>query len=589
MKTFRQLLYFLTSQEKKRAGLLLIMILLMAFIDTLGVASIFPFIALLTNPSLVETNFFLNSIFQASNVIGIKTNQEFIFLFGVLVFMFLIFSLSFKAITIYVQTRFIEMRGYSIGKNLLENYLNQPYSWFLNRNSADFAKTILSEVGLILAQGLTPIFNLISYSIVSISIILLLLLINIKLTLIAAFVIGGAYLIIFYFSRKFLFRIGEERVIANKFRFKWISEAFGALKVVKVSRVEKVFIDRFSESSITFAKHQASSQIINQLPRFLIEAISFGGMIIIILFSITKTGSFINSAPIIAVYAFASYRLLPSIQQIYQASTSLKFSNATINNLYNDLKNLEAPVINQDQGILHFNKSITLNHIYYNYPNSLKTALKDISIKISVGSTVGLIGPTGCGKTTTVDIILGLLEPQKGTLEIDGEVIISKNIRAWQRSIGFVPQHIYLSDDTIAANIAFGVNPKDIDQKAVEKACKIANIHNFIINELPKQYQTTTGERGIRLSGGQLQRIGIARALYHNPKVLILDEATSALDNQTEKVVMDAINNLNKEITIILIAHRLNTVKNCDIIFKLDKGELVSQGTYEELNIDNKL
>jgi len=312
-------------------------------------------------------------------------------------------------------------------------------------------------------------------------------------------------------------------------------------------------------------------------------------MLLLILFIISKTGTLINSIPIIAVYAFAGYRLIPSIQQIYQSITSLKFSNATVNQVYDDLKNLKISSLNQDQDILPFNKTIKLNHIIYNYPNSSRTALKDINLTIPALKTVGLVGPTGCGKTSTVDVILGLLEPQKGTLEIDGEIITKKNLRSWQRSIGYVPQNIYLSDDTIAANIAFGVDPENINFQSIERAAKIANLDMFVINELPNKYQTVVGERGVRLSGGQRQRIGIARALYHNPKVLILDEATSALDNQTEQTVMDEINKLRKDLTIILIAHRLNTIKNCDVIFRFEKGQLVTQGTFNELFNVNKI
>ena len=204
-------------------------------------------------------------------------------------------------------------------------------------------------------------------------------------------------------------------------------------------------------------------------------------------------------------------------------------------------------------------------------------------MNIPVKFTVGLVGTTGCGKTTTVDIILGLLEAQKGTLEVDGKIITKKNVRAWQKIIGYVPQQMYLSDDTVASNIAFGLELNEINQEALERASKIANLHEFITNDLPNKYHTMIGERGVRLSGGQRQRIGIARALYHNPKVLILDEATSALDNETEKAVMDAVNNLNKNVTIILIAHRLNTVKNCDIIYKLEKGSIINKGTFDEL------
>ena len=294
-------------------------------------------------------------------------------------------------------------------------------------------------------------------------------------------------------------------------------------------------------------------------------------------------GNFNNSLPIISLYVFAGYRLMPAVQQIYSSLTQLTFVSPSVDKLYYDLKNLKSYNKNQEENILTFNNEINLNHIYYNYPNTSRTTLRDISLTIPAKSTVGFIGSTGCGKTTTVDIILGLLCPQKGTLKVDGKVITEQNSRAWQRLIGYVPQHIYLSDDSVMANIAFGIEPKNINQDMIIEASKIANLHKFVTDELPNNYQTSIGENGVRLSGGQRQRIGIARALYHNPRVLILDEATSALDNQTEQEVMDAIFNYSKDITIILIAHRLNTVKNCDIVYKLEKGKIIDQGSFDEL------
>jgi ABC-type branched-subunit amino acid transport system ATPase component len=279
---------------------------------------------------------------------------------------------------------------------------------------------------------------------------------------------------------------------------------------------------------------------------------------------------------------------MPAVQGIYSSLVQLTFISPSLNNVYEDLQNLRPINVNLNHEVLTFNKTITLNNIYYDYPNRSIPALKNLSLIIPIKSVVGLVGATGSGKTTTIDIILGLLETQKGTLEVDGKVITKQNIRSWQRSIGYVPQHIYLSEDTIEANIAFGVETKDINKNMVEKAAKVANLHKFVIEELPKQYYTTIGERGVRLSGGQRQKIGIARALYRNPQVLILDEATSALDNQTEQVVMDAVNNLSGDITIILIAHRLNTVRNCDIIYQLDKGQIISQGTFDKLIGGNK-
>jgi ABC-type multidrug transport system fused ATPase/permease subunit len=583
MHTFKKLLFLLTPHERKRAGLLIIMITIMVLLDMIGVASVLPFVAVLTNPSLIETNVILNTMFQNLSMFGIETNQEFLFALGVLVFMLLIISLVFKALTTYAQVQFAQMREYSIGKRLIEGYLHQPYSWFLSRHSADLGKTILSEVSTIVGQGISPSMELIAKGMTAIALITLLILVDPKLAFIVGFSLSAAYLIIFYIVRKYLNRTGEERVTNNQLRFEVVSEMFGAAKEVKVGGLEETYIKFFSNSAKIFARTQASSLIISQLPRFILEAVAFGGILLIILYIMAKTGGFNNALPVISLYVFAGYRLMPALQQIYSSFANLVFVGPSVNKLHHDLKSLKPFNENQDQEILTFNKTITLKNIHYNYPNASRTALKNISLTIPAKSTVGLVGATGSGKTTTVDIILGLLVAQKGTLEVDGKVITKQNARAWQRSIGYVPQHIYLSDDTVAANIAFGVEPKDINLTAVLKSSKIANLHNFVIDELPKQYQTTIGERGVRLSGGQRQRIGIARALYHNPQVLILDEATSSLDNLTEKAVMDSVNNLSKDITIILIAHRLSTVKKCDNIFLLENGELKNNGTFEEL------
>jgi ABC-type multidrug transport system fused ATPase/permease subunit len=589
METFKKLLFLLSPHERKRAGLLLLMIIIMALLDMIGVAIILPFMAVLTNPDLIETNDALNIMFKASSIFGVENNQQFLFALGFLLFAFLIISLIFKALTTYAQVRFVQMRNFSITKKLVEGYLHQPYTWFLSHNSAELGKTILSEVGNVVTNGIGPLMEVIAKGMVATALIILLIIVDPKLALMVGFFLSVAYSLIFYFTRNYLNFLGKNNLKNNELRFKSISEAFGAIKEVKVEGLEQSYIKLFSKPAQAYHRNTASSQLVGQLPRFFLEAIAFGGILLIILYIISKSGSFNSAIPIISLYVLAGYRMLPALQQIYAALSQLTFVGPSIDKLHDDFKNLKLININQDQSVFPLNKTINLKNINYNYPNTSRTALKDINLIISAKSTIGFVGTTGSGKTTIVDIILGLLEAQKGTLEVDGKTITRQNSRSWQRSIGYVPQHIYLSDDTIAANIAFGVEPKDIDQEAVEKVCKIANLHNFVIDELPKQYQTTTGERGVRLSGGQRQRIGIARALYHNPKVLILDEATSALDNKSEKVVMDAVNNLNKEITIILIAHRLDTVKNCDVIFKLEKGQLVGQGTYEELNINNKL
>ncbi len=583
MQTFKKLLFLLTTHERKRASLLLLMILIMALLDMIGVASILPFMAVLTNPSLVDTNLFLNFLFNTSVIFGVSNNQQFLFILGLLVFIMIVVSLLFKAITTYAMFRFIRMREYSIGKRLVEGYLNQPYSWFLNRNSAELGKNILSEVATMNANSIMPFMEIISKGTVSIAIIILLITVDPKIALIVGFLFSGLYFFIFFSIKGYLKRNGKERLESNKSRYLVVNEAFSAAKEIKVSGLEKIYVNLFSNPAYTFARSTAVQGVIAQIPRYIFEILAFGGILLIILYKMTQAGNFNSIIPIFSLYIFAGYRLMPAIQQIYASFTSLTFAAPALEKLYNDLKNLKSINLNQDKGILPLNKSINLKNIHYNYPNTSRVSLKNINLEIPAKSIVGFVGPTGSGKTTLVDIILGLLEAQNGTLKIDEKVITKENIRSWQRSIGYVPQYIFLKDDSIAANIAFGVSHENINQKALERASKIANLHNFVVEELPNQYQTSIGERGVRLSGGQRQRIGIARALYRNPQVLILDEATSALDSETEKAVMDSVNNLRNDITIILIAHRLNTLRNCDTTFKLDKGQIVNRGTFDEL------
>ena len=583
MKTFNKFLYLLTSHERKRMYLLIGMILIMALFDMLGVASIMPFMAVLSNPELVESNSILNKLFKISGIFGVKTNQEFLYTLGILVFLFLITSLIFRALTLYAQVRFLTAREYLLGKRLIEGYLHQPYSWFLRRHSAELGKTILSETGKIVSKGLAPLLNLISQSAVTIAIITLLILVDPKLTLIVGLVLGLAYGIVYKFIGAFISRIGKEDLKVNEWRFTAINEAFNAAKEIKLGGLEKIYIERFSYPSKILAKNTALLGIVGQIPRFALEAIVFGGMILVTLYLMSQSGNFTSAAPILALYAFAGYRLMPALQKIYSNITRIRFTVPALDSVYNDLKSLKPYDSSVKQEALQLNNQIILKNLYYSYPNSSRTALKNINFTIQARSNVGIVGTTGSGKTTVVDIILGLLEANKGTLEIDGKIINKHNLKAWQHSIGYVPQQIFLADDTVAANIAFGIDPKDILQDKVEQAAKIAKLHEFVINELPLKYQTTVGEKGVRLSGGQRQRIGIARALYHNPQILILDEATSALDNLTERAVMEAVHELKKDITIILIAHRLSTVKNCDKIFLMEKGEIKKEGTFEEL------
>ena len=583
MKNFKKLLYLLTSRERKEAIIMLIMIIIVALSEMISITSILPFMAVLTDPSIIETNIYLNKFFQFIKVFGVENNDEFLLALGTVVLILIFSSIFLKAFSSYLQIRFVLKLEYKVGKRLFERYLNQPYGWFLNINSADLGRTILSETGQVIVGGIKTILDLIAKGVLTISIMFLLIIANPKLASIIGLSLTIFYLTITFLIKNLLKKIGKKRFENNKYRFKIASEAFNAVKEIKVRGLEKIFVDIFSGSAKVYAQTQSSASIIREMPRYILEIIAFSGILSIIFFAKTQSGSYVSVLPIISLYIFAGYRLMPALQTMYAAFSQITFIGPAIDKIYNDLKTLKLSIKNQHQKFLSFEKSITLSNIFYSYPNSQRTALKGINLQIPAKSKIAFVGETGCGKTTTVDIILGLLDPQKGSLKIDDTIITKQNLSSWQFSIGYVPQNIFLDDDSVAGNIAFGVDHKNIDHDAVEKVSKIANLHEFVVNELPNQYEEIIGERGIRLSGGQRQRIGIARALYHNPKLLILDEATSALDNKTEKKVMDEILNLDKNITIIIISHRLNTVKDCDIIFKFQKGELVSQGTFDEV------
>ena len=581
MTTFFKLYDLLSLSERKKALALIGMILIMAALDVIGVASIMPFIAILGNPKLIESNIILNQIYIR---FGFNDRHEFLFGIGLGVFILIVVSLAFKALTSYVQTSFTHMREFTIGKRLVEGYLDQPYSWFLNRNSAILGTAILSEVGTVIGGGLIPFMTVIAQGAVTLSLVLLLLLVDPVLALTTCIVLGSAYLIIFALMSNSLKRLGLASTKANQERFTTISEAFSATKEVKLGGLEQNYIKRFSRAAEAYASCQAAALVIAQLPRFVLEIIAFGGMLILILYIMAIHKEFTEAIPIIALYAFAGYRLMPALQQIYGALTQLRFIAPALNRLHKDLIDIQKKVKQKENSTPFEIKScINLNKIIYRYPNSNKDEIKEININISVNKITGIVGSTGSGKTTTVDIILGLLTPQKGTVTIDGTVINEKNLRQWQNIIGYVPQNIYLADDTVGANIAFGVEKRNINYEKIEKVSRIANLHDFVVNNLPNGYSTNIGERGVRLSGGQKQRIGIARALYNNPKLLILDEATSALDSITEKVVMEAVSKLGQEITIIMIAHRLSTVRNCDQIYMLKNGQIEASGTFLEL------
>jgi ABC-type multidrug transport system fused ATPase/permease subunit len=582
LTTYRQLFALLDRAERRQVYGLLVLITLMALIDLVGVAAVLPFLAAAADPEVVRENAFLAALYAAS---GVSTDRAFLLLLGGLVLAFILLGMIVKLAGQYRIIRFGHRRNHSFSRRRLARYLGQPYAWHLNHNSATLGAAILTECDRVVGYALLPALKILAQSVSLLCLIGLLVVVSPGVALSAALGIGGTYALIFLFARARLTRYGKRQVAANAARYQVAQEAFGGIKDVKLMGLEPRYVSRYDTPTRSFVEAHAMSQIIAELPRFLLEAIAFGGLVLIILgLLILQEATLADVLPTLGVFGFAVLKIFPSIQQIYHALTQMRFAAPILTKLHAEfLDGTPLSAIATPTKPLPLTRTLVLENMNFAYPAAGRAALEGLSLSIKANTTVGIVGGTGAGKTTAVDLILGLLTPDKGRIVVDDVPLGPDNMRAWQNAIGYVPQQIFLTDDTVAANIAFGLPPEARNMAAVERAARLAELHDFVTGDLPQGYDTEVGERGVRLSGGQRQRIGIARALYHNPSVLILDEATSALDNLTERAVMDAVTNLAHAKTIIMIAHRLTTVRACDTIFLMENGNLAAQGTFDEL------
>lgn len=586
--TFRKLLELLDRRERFQLALLFMAVLIMAFLETVSVAAIFPFLSVASDPAQIHDNAWLAWAYQS---LGFTSTTSFLVALGVAAAAALMLSNAWIAGTHWAEHRFVRGRCHSQALRLLDHYLAQPYVYFLHRNSADLTKNILSEVDWV-GMTMQPALRLTSKALVALALVVLLVFVDVQLALVVAVVLGTAYGGVYLAVRRALTRIGSERVAANAARYTVASEVFDAIKDVKLLGKEQVFRSRFTPNSRRFNRHQATAAIIGEMPRYALETVAFGGVLIITVYLLLARDNLQQVLPVLGLYAFAGYRLMPSLQQIFNGLAKVRFAAPAVYTVHKELaegivtRHAPAPAPTRSgpvPGPLVPKQRLQLEGVTFTYPGAHRPAIEDLSLTINANTTVGVIGATGAGKTTFVDIILGLLRPQQGEIRIDDTPLTEARLRAWQDGLGYVAQHIYLADDTIARNIAFGIPPDQIDREAVERAARLAHIHDFVAGELPEGYATIVGERGVRLSGGQRQRIGIARALYHDPAVLVLDEATSALDDSTEAAVMEAIHALAGMRTIIVIAHRTSTLRACDVIYRFAHGRVVEAGTYAEL------
>lgn len=585
--TYRKLFSLFDQTERRRFWILTGVMLLVAAAEIAGISAVLMLLNVLAAPETIQSSRTLSWLMHLS---GLESAFSFQIGLALLVLCVVMAGLAVKALGTYATIRFSLMRGYAISSRLLAAYLSQPYAWFLDRNSAELEKNVLNEVDGLVDRVILPCLRLVANSLLVLAILGFLLLVDPLVTLFSGGVLGLGYGLIYLRFRGRLHRLGRVMMDAFENRFLVAQEATGGIKDVKLMGLEASYVRSYSTAARTAAQSGATMGAMSELPRFALEAITFGTMLALILLLLLKSGGNVTEiVPTLGVIAFSTMRLLPSLQQIYHSLVALRGATAILDAIVTDFRSTPAlPLADAVRTQpLRLERALELDGVSFAYAQAEKPTLRGVDLVIPARTTVGIVGGTGAGKTTLVDLILGLLTPDEGELRVDGVRITPENMRAWQGTLGYVPQTIFLTDETIASNIAFGVPKDQIDMAAVERAARIAALHDFVVSDLPQGYQTFVGERGVRLSGGQRQRIGIARALYRDPTLLIMDEATSALDNITERVVMEAVNRIRADKTIILIAHRLTTVKTCDTIFLMDRGRLLAQGSYDELLAGN--
>lgn len=572
-------------RDRLKVAFIAVLMVITAVIQTAGVASIMPFLGVLADPEIIHRNRWLDLLYQT---LGFETSSAFLFFLGVLAFVVFMTGTLLQALNFWIVTRFTSMQQYHLSRRLMADYLRRPYAFFLTRNSGDLAKTVLQETGQAVSGALMPAMRLLSFSLLAAAVVILLVAIEPMLAVSVAVALAVIYGLIYLASRAWLTRIGKDGVDANRERFTTVAEAFAGAKEIRLLGREFDYLERYREPARRLAAHQANAQLLQTLPEYLMEAIAFGGVLLIVLYLMSNGGGIAHALPMIGLYGLAGKQLIPALQKIFSTLAALRFNMPAVDSVLKDLGDREGSrsLFNPRSPIKPMAplNAIYIKNLSYRYPGCDQRALHHIDLQIPARSTIGFIGASGAGKSTLVDLLLGLLGPEEGEIRIDDTPLHPENIRRWQAALGYVPQQIFLADQSVAANIALGVPDEEIDRDAVERAARLANLHNFIINDLPKGYNTVIGERGVRLSGGQRQRIGIARALYRDPEVLVFDEATSALDNTTERAVMEAIHNLSGQKTIVLVAHRLSTVKSCDCICVMENGHVIEQGNWEELS-----
>jgi ABC-type multidrug transport system fused ATPase/permease subunit len=572
----------LTRHRQRQFLILTGLMLISAFAEVVSIGAVLPFLSILVAPDEVYNH---PIVYDMAKDWDITSANQLIWPLTVAFAMAAVIAGSIRILLLWFSNRLAFATGADFGIEVYRRTLQQPYQTHVARNSSEVISGITNKVNGVVFAVLLPLLTIISSTVLLLAILLTLIAIDPLVASVAAIGFVFFYVLMTRMTRKRLRR--NSQVIAQEQTqvIKALQEGLGGIRDVLLDGTQQVYCDIYSKANLPLSKAQSNNAFLGQSPRFIVESLGMV-MIAFLAYVLSKQDGGIGTAlPMLGALALGAQRLIPALQLIYYAWASIAGTKASLSEAIALLDQpLPREVIQATPVVepLDFQKNIRFEDVRFRYTSNGPWVVDGLNLTIPKGARVGFVGSTGSGKSTAIDLLMGLLNPAFGNILVDDLPICSNYVRAWQLNIAHVPQSIFLSDTTIAENIAFGLPLKDIDMKRVQKCARQAQIEDFIESN-PQKYLAFVGERGIRLSGGQRQRIGIARALYKQASLLVLDEATSSLDNYTELAVMDAIQSLNRELTIVLIAHRLTTVRHCDFIVELEEGKLIAQGTYDQL------
>lgn len=585
LRLLKRLYKIFTRREKILAAIVVLLFSTTSLMEVAGLGLIFVYVKLIMDPSQIAILPYVDVI-RAS--FGLDTDRKFLTVLGLFLLVIMLSKSALGVMNIWASSRFSLGRLASFSEDLYAIYLYRDYLSFLKVNPSVLKQNILDETYQTIFNVMIPVFIILSELITLSAIILMLFILYPLQTFVMSLTVALMFGSFLLFTRKFLDHIGNVRSRSNTARHQLVNDAFSTIKEMIVWNARGVFTGRFSKAVREFSYASSWNTVLYQMPRMLIEVTGFIVIIGMMVYYLQTAENPSDVVSVIALYGAAGMRMMPSFSRITVNITQVRFSKRAFYSISEDLLLRRAKKKLMPQGVaeespLPFNRKIEIANVSFRYDPDAEKVLKDISLIIHKHSSVAFVGSSGAGKSTLMDMLLGVFMPDSGEIRIDDTPLSEENIRNWRAHIGYVPQRVTLLDDTVASNIAFGVLPEKVDMEQVRWAAKVAQIDQFIETELPQQYETRLGERGIRLSGGQAQRIAIARALYRRPSVLVMDEATAALDNITEREITETLNELAGKITIIMIAHRLSTVKHCDMIYLFEKGHISDWGTYNAL------